>query len=208
MYKIVSASLGLTLLTACGGTGSTDTGSFNALAGEYNDLAAEHSTTGMVGAADLPLAGSATYDGAMRIRVETLARTEVVGEARIGVNFADDSVAASFGNFYGLANGGPVGAWTESVPVQASGEIDVSQPGGQFIQTTLSGILRSETGNVLTLGGVQLDGSFRDTAPNRFSAPDAMVLQTGPGSIRFDGRDYDTRPGSGCRTCAIVVAED
>lgn len=208
MYKFVSISLGLALLSACGTAGDPDTGSFNALADEYNALAAEYGGTGLVGAAALPLAGTATYDGAMRIRVDTPARTEVLGEARIGVNFANDTVAANFGNFYGLANGGPVGPWTETLPVQSTGVIDVSQAGGQFIQTNLTGTLRSETGNVLALGALQLDGSFRDTAPSRFSAPDALVLLTGPGSIRFDGVNYPTEGGSACQTCVSVVAED
>ena len=208
MYKIVSAGLGLALLTACGGTGSTDSGSFNALAGEYNDLANEYSRTGLVGAADLALAGSATYDGAMRIQVDTPQTTDILGEARIGVNFGTDTVAASFGNFVGRANGQPIEAWTETVPVQAGGGIDVSQTANQYIQTTLRGTLRSATGNVLTLGPVPLDGSFRDTVPNRLSFPDAMVLQTGPGSIRLDGVNYGVELGSGCETCAIVVAEN
>jgi len=208
MYKIMSASLGLALLAACNATATTDAGAFNALAAEYNDLAADYSATGRVGAADVALFGSATYDGAMRIQVDTVQPTDVLGEASINVNFGADTIAASFGNFFGQANGRPVEAWTETVPVRAGGVIDVSQPGQQFVQTTLSGTLRSASGNVLTLGPLPLDGSFRDTAPSRFSPPDAMVLQTGPGSIRLDGLNYGTELGNGCETCVIVLAAD
>jgi len=202
--------VGLVGLAACDSvvTDQTDAEARTELAVEYNRQSALFGSLAAVPDDSLIATGTATYDGVTRIVVDTPQTTEVLGEARIAVNFGTDRVAAQFGNFYGRANGGAVVGWTETTPVSATGVIDVTQPGGQFIQTLMSGALRSDTGNVMVLGPMPLDGTFRDTSPSVFSAPDAMVLQSGPGSIRLDGLNYGNETGTNCETCVWVIAED
>lgn len=198
-------------LAACDpvATDVTDVEAYNALATEYNALGNAYSTAFIVPAVSLAATGTATYDGVTRIVVDTPASTQVLGDARIGVNFTNDLVAAQFGSFVGRANGGAIVAWTEQTPVVANGVIDVLQPGGQFIQTTMTGELLSADGDRLSFNpGHQLDGTFRDTAPSALSAPDAMVLQSGPGSIRLNGLNYGNDLGNACETCVRVIAED
>jgi hypothetical protein len=197
------------LLAGCDSVAITDSEARNQIAAEYNALVDSYGDPALrVPAASVPLSGTATYDGAINILVDTAATTNILGEAEMLVNFGADSVSAGFGNFYGVVNGGPVTAFTETDPVEATGAIDVSQPGNLFIQTVLDGTLTSDdTGTVVALGPMQLDGSFRDTAPSRFSAPDGIVMQSGLGSIRVGGVNFANETGNDCETCVWVVLE-
>jgi len=205
--RLLLVSAALPLVAACSGgvVGTDPVAARNALATEYNTLTA-YGSAPVVNAGQLTGSGTATYDGVMRVQVDTITTTEVLGEAAVNVNFAADTVNASFGNFYGRANGQPVTAWAETTQVTATGGLNTAS--GSIIQTVLNGRIEDPDGDWIRFNNLGLNGNFRDTAPTFLDEPDALILQSGPGNIIFNGVGFATETGNNCETCVWVVAED
>lgn len=199
----------LPFLAACSSTTTPAVDARNEIAAEYNRQVGLYATDPVVTAANLPVTGGAQYDGAIRLLVDTVGTTEILGRAEVEVDFFNDEVDAGFSDFFGRANGGAVVAWTETSAMLSDGAIDVVQPSSQFIQTTLTGALRSDNGDVLRIFGIPLDGTFRDaTFPSAATYPDALILQSGAGNIQLNGLNYAVELGNDCETCVWVIAEN
>lgn len=130
-------------------------------------------------AIDIPLSGSATYDGTALIALSTAAvGSELIGDAIITADFAADTIGGSMGGFYGTIAGGPVTAFDGEIVI-SKGLIDVIPEHDMTgkIDGTLSGGVNELVVNATLEGNFLGDPGFLN------EAPEAVQLNSTPESI-------------------------
>ncbi len=122
---------------------------------------------------DVPIAGTASYDGTALIVTEALPRTQLVGVAALEANFGANTIAGSMDDFHGIVDGGSIRAF--------DGELLLSN--GQIIRLPVQSLAADVTGT-LTGGGdtvvvdASLLGNFRGAPSAGDPAPPAVFLNS------------------------------
>lgn len=128
-------------------------------------------------AADLPVTGTASYDGTALIALDAPAggaASELIGTAVLEADFANATISGQADGFYGTVAGGEVTAFAGQVFL-SQGAIDAS--GGDQIGADVNGTLQGG-GDTLVVGGT-VAGNFLGDPLLLNEPPAAMVLATG-----------------------------
>ncbi len=162
---ITAASGGLALAAGCSDTtmSASDTYSNNAV--NYNAMLADIRDTPITTAAQMPLSGSATYNG--YATVLTGIDTALTGNSQITANFSTSTLTGNLSNFAGTVNGGDDQFFDGGLSIKGGeiGEVTASGITGD-IKGTLTG---ESTGDTVTvIGGVE--GEFHGNGADSLAA--------------------------------------
>ncbi len=211
--RLLVSALGLApLLAACSAAPSPETVARNAIAGEFNALARVYGgDMPQVQEAQMPASGGARYDGAMTLVVAPAGPApgaEILGRARVDVDFAAATVTGDFRDFVGRVGQGRVVAWSARAPVTLSGSYGPMAPPyepAELISAVMTGTLANARGDVVEIRDLTLGGTFRDPAPSATRAPAGVVLQSTGGSILVNEIVHPVAGGVACTTCLNVA---
>lgn len=152
---VLIALLAPLAISACDTALTPEDIAYGELSDETDGLRAQFAGVPATTAVQLPLFGSATYDGTAVVTLNTPVRSLLAGDAQVEANFAIDRVFGTFDNFVGSLNGAPVRSF-DGLLTTTSGEIDVTE--ANFIQADFGGVLTGG-GNVIGVDGA-LAGNF------------------------------------------------
>ena len=186
MVTMMRGALGLAILAGSAGCDqfafddppTTDEQAFLALQQETLALQDATGNLDVTPVADLPVVGSATYEGTARIALDPLAGgtgSELIGEASITADFETATLTGQADGFYGTVNGGEVTSFGGTLFL-SEGAIDASRAGGDQIGANLNGTL-SGGGNTLVVNG-GITGNFLGDPPLLNELPEALLLET------------------------------
>jgi hypothetical protein len=143
-------------------------------------IAAELDLLSVTPVANIPVSGSATYDGTALIALATPARpSELIGTATLTARFGPgaDTISGTIDGFYGTINGGAVDAFDGEIRL-TGGNIDRTD--STVLAVSANGILSNDD-NSLNVGA-DLDGNFRGLTPR------GVVLESDDDSVfRLNG---------------------
>jgi hypothetical protein len=138
--------------------------------------------------ADLPVVGSATYEGTARIALDPLAGgtgSELIGEASITADFETATLTGQADGLYGTVNGGEVTSFDGTLFL-SEGAIDAGGEGGDQIGANLNGTLSGGGDTLVVDGGVT--GNFLGDPLLLNEPPGALLLETTDDTgIRLNG---------------------
>lgn len=179
----IVAGLGTLALTGCEEFAfqeiDPDVTAFTALQDETLALRDEVEFLTVATASEIPITGSATYDGTALIALDSIVDgSELIGDAVITADFANDTVSGGMSDFYGTINGGDVTAFAGELFIGKS-EIDTS--GGDQITAKLDGALQGGS-NTLNVNAT-LNGNFLTDNIITNEPPEAMSLESSAASI-------------------------
>ncbi len=141
-------------------------------------------------AVDLPVSGSATYEGTALIALDAPtggAASELIGTASITADFEAATVSGQADGFYGTVDGGDVAAFEGTIFV-SQGAIDSSNSGNDQISADVNGTL-SGGGDTLVVDGA-VAGNFLGDPLLLNEAPEAVGLETDDATtFRLNGED-------------------
>lgn len=141
-------------------------------------------------AVDLPVSGSATYEGTALIALDAPtggAASELIGDASIVADFEAATVTGQADGFHGTVNGGDVAAF-EGTVFLSQGAIDSSNVGNDQIAADVNGTL-SGGGDTLVVDGA-VAGNFLGDPLLLNEAPEALSLATDDATtFRLNGAD-------------------
>lgn len=129
-------------------------------------------------AVDLPVSGSATYEGTALIALDATsggAASELIGDASIVADFEAATISGQADGFYGTVDGGDVAAFEGTIFV-SQGTIDSSNSGADQIAADVNGTL-SGGGDTLVVDGA-VAGNFLGDPLLLNEAPEAVALGT------------------------------
>ena len=186
MVTMMRGALGLAILAGSAGCDqfafddppTTDEQAFLALQQETLALQDATGNLDVTPVADLPVVGSATYEGTARIALDPLAGgtgSELIGEASITADFETATLTGQADGFYGTVNGGEVTSFGGTLFL-SEGAIDASRAGGDQIGANLNGTLSGGGDTLVVDGGVT--GNFLGDPPLLNEPPEALLLET------------------------------
>lgn len=180
MYRVlVVAGLSAIGLAGCEGFEFLDPAAveYRALQDETRALRSSINGLPVTPAIDIPLSGTARYDGTALIALQTLVPSELIGTASITADFARDTVSGSMTDFHGTVSGGRVTAFEGELAI-SKGVIDVVPE--HDITAKVDGRL---TGGSNTLDvDATLEGNFLGTPGGINQPPPALQANTTPTS--------------------------
>jgi hypothetical protein len=183
------ATLGL---GACDEVTVVDELSYAELAAENAAMVRRVTDLPVTAAADLPVTGSATYEGYAALDMQTERATAMVGEVEITADFDDATLSGTMDEFQGRVNGSAEQE-LEGELTLSDGDIGIGTPSGFTVE--VEGELEANNGDVLAVDGTVL-GSFRGE-----DGPDALL------AVAVGGTDF-TLNGTESEGDLAIVAEE
>ncbi len=124
---MIGAALAVLGLAACEEFTVVDTPTSRYLALQDETRALRSSIDGLpvTRAIDIPLSGTARYDGTALIALDTPVPSELIGDAAIVADFARDTVSGRMEGFHGTVSGGRVTVFDGALDI-SKGVIDVT----------------------------------------------------------------------------------
>jgi hypothetical protein len=196
MVTMTRSALGLAILAMATGCDefafddppTTDEQAYLALQQETQALQDATGDLAVTPVADLPVVGSATYEGTARIALDPPAGgtgSELIGEASITADFETATLTGQADGFYGTVNGGDVTSFDGTLFL-SEGAIDASGAGGDQIGASLNGTLSGGGDTLVVDGGVT--GNFLGDPLLLNEPPEALLLETTDDTgIRLNG---------------------
>jgi len=196
MVTMTRSALGLAILAMATGCDefafddppTTDEQAYLALQQETQALQDATGDLAVTPVADLPVVGSATYEGTARIALDPPAGgtgSELIGEASITADFETATLTGQADGFYGTVNGGDVTSFDGTLFL-SEGAIDASGAGGDQIGASLNGTLSGGGDTLVVDGGVT--GNFLGDPLLLNEPPAALLLETTDDTgIRLNG---------------------
>lgn len=186
MQTTMRGALGLAILAGVAGCDqfafddppTTDEQAYLALQQETLALQDATGDLAVTPVADLPVVGSATYEGTARIALDPLAGgtgSELIGEAAITADFETATLTGQADGFYGTIDGGEVTSFDGTLFL-SEGAIDTSGSGSEQIGASLNGTLSGGGDTLVVDGGVT--GNFLGDPLLLNEPPEALLLET------------------------------
>lgn len=192
-------------LAACGGTTTpaptptpvpvpVPNRTFSELENSADDLENKYATVAFSDEAQIPLAGSATYDGPFLLDFGSAFdsdENEAAGEGDLAFNFnRGDALSGTITDLVredGTDITGSISLSNSSID-RSSGTFSTSSSQGS-VEANMSGILRNQEGDTITLSG-ELEGDFKGPSRQGFIGETAGTINVNGSRYSWDGAFY------------------
>lgn len=151
------AGLALAGVAACDDAAFEDEMTFAEMVEANGEMAERVADLPETRAADMPVTGSAVFDGYTGLTMQTERRTDLVGTATLTADFEEASIAGSLEDFRGRVNGGDVQDLDGALSV-SGGAIGIATASG--FGADLQGVLTGRESGVVGVDG-SIFGNFR-----------------------------------------------
>lgn len=182
--RLAAMGLALGALGACGDVAIEEEMTYGELVAANAEMAARVTGWPDAAAAEVPVTGSATFEGFATLVMETPRTTDLVGRATLTADFGNDSIAGTLEDFAGRVNGAAVQELDGEIAV-TDGDLRVLAPS----------VFRADLGGLLTGGGQVLGveggllGSFR-AEPGSEEAGGLAALSTAGTDFTLNGQEH------------------
>ena len=172
-------------LAGCGSTETISAGNdFRDRIDANADLASEVAGLPTATAAEVPVTGSATYDGYATVVIDTdVAETSLVGDATLVADFAGDTIEGTLDDFVGTVDGGAIRDYDDSLAV-SDGDLRVATAAG--FGADVNGVLEGG-GDTIGVDG-SIFGNLRSSPTRDVAALSA--ISAGGTDFTVNGTEY------------------